>query len=373
MRVVHVNTERGWRGGEQQLLYLARGLRRHGVDQEVICQRDSALAERMATEGVPTTRLAMGGYLDLRSSRRIRERLRAVPTQILHLHTAQAHAIGVRAAKGAGSPRPRTVISRRVSYSIFRHSFLRLNRLKYTRGVDRIVCVADAVRAQLLADGLAAERLRVVPSGVDLKRFQGLGEARQHVRDQLALAPGARLIGHVGAFTPEKGHQVLLDALLPILALQGDLHLVLVGTGPLQSSLQEQVGRAGLEGQVHFVGFQQDPPRWLAALDVFVFPSLSEGIGGTLIEALALGLACVASRTGGLPEVARDEQEALLVPPGDAPALARAALRLLADPALGARLGAAGRQRVEQQFTWEHMVKGTLDVYRELLSERREG
>ncbi len=164
MRVVHVNTERGWRGGEQQLLYLARGLKQRGVDQEVICQRDSALAERMAAEGVPTMTLSLGGYLDLRSSRRIRERLRAVPTQILHLHTAQAHAIGVRAANGAGPARPRTVISRRVSYSIFRHSFLRLNRLKYTRGVDRIVCVADAVRAQLIADGLDPGRLRWSPA-----------------------------------------------------------------------------------------------------------------------------------------------------------------------------------------------------------------
>ncbi len=190
------------------------------------------------------------------------------------------------------------------------------------------------------------------------------------MRTQLAVAPGTRLIGHVGALTPEKGHQVLLDALLPILALHGDLHLVLVGTGPLQSSLQEQVGRAGLEGQVHFVGFQQDPPRWLAALDLFVFPSLLEGIGGTLIEALALGLACVASRTGGLPEVARDEQEALLVPPGDAPALAQAVRRLLADSALGARLGTAGRRRVEEHFTWQQMVQGTLGVYRELLSEQ---
>lgn len=369
MRVMHINTERGFRGGEQQVLYLVRGLAERGVAQEVVCQRGGALAARLRAAGVEPVELALGGYLDLGSSRRIRRRLRAHPVEVLHLHTAQAHAIGVRAARGLGARRPRTVVSRRVSYSIYRHSFLGLNRLKYTRGVDLILCVAEAVRERLLADGLGPERLAVVRSGVDLERLRGAdrGAARAAARARLGLAPDATLLGHVGALTPEKGHGVLLEALAPLLTGPAGPHLVLVGEGPRRAAVEAEVRARGLAGRVHLAGFAADTVPWLLAFDLFVFPSLIEGIGGTLIEALGAALPCVASRTGGLPEVARDEVEALLVPPGDAGALRAAVGRLLGDPALGARLGAAGRRRVEERFTVARMVEGTLAAYRSLL------
>ncbi|MDJ0975275.1 MAG: glycosyltransferase family 4 protein [Planctomycetota bacterium] len=367
MRVVHVNTERGWRGGEQQILYLARGLREADVAQTFVCQPNGELRARLASEGFEVLPRRMGGYADLRSSWFVARHARERGADILHLHTANAHAIGTRAARWAGTPRPRTVIARRVAYSIFRHSFFGLNRIKYTRTVDRILCITEAVRRQLLEDGLPAERLAVVPSGVDPARFEDVEDKADAFRAELGIPETAWVVGAVGALTPEKGHTNLLHAAA---LLRGDipgLAVVLVGKGPLRQALEDEADVLGIADVVHFAGFRDDVPSWLRWFDVLAFPSLMEGMGTTVLDALCLAKPVVASRVGGIPEIIRDEQEGLLVEPDDHERLAAALLRLHKDPALGERLGAAGRQSVLARYTWNHTVRATLDAYRAVL------
>jgi glycosyltransferase involved in cell wall biosynthesis len=367
-----VHTERGWRGGEQQVLYLALGLAAAGVEQEFACQSDGALARRLREAGLPVTGLSMGGFADLTTSWRLRRRILATRPDVLHAHDAQAHAIGVRAARWAGAARPRTVVARRVAYSIYRHSFLRLNRLKYTRGVDRILCISEAVRARLVADGLPADRLRVVHSGVDLARLDAVPRDPASRRREWGVPADARVVGHLGALTPEKGHAVLLRAMAPLLSREADLRLVLAGAGPLEAELRALAGELKVAEAVRFTGFLEDALAHLAAFDVFAFPSLAEGLGTTVLDALALRLPCVVSRAGGLAEIVRDEQEGLLVDPGDEEGLRRAIARLLADPALARRLGDAGRARVASTFTAARTVEGTLAAYRDLLAPPRQ-
>lgn len=365
---MHVNTERGWRGGEQQVLYLARGLRDSGVAQVFVCQPAGELAERLEAEGFDVLRRRMGSYTDLLSSRFVAREARSFRADILHLHTANAHAVGVRAARWAGRPRPRTVIARRVAYSIFRHSFFGLNRIKYTRGVDRILCITEAVKQVLLDDGLAPERLVVVPSGIDPERFHDVPDRGKAIRAELGIPQGAWIVGAVGALTPEKGHTHLLAAAALLADTPLDLHVVLVGKGPLRAELTAQAGRLGLVERVHFAGFRDDVPSWLQWFDVLAFPSLIEGMGTTVLDALCLAKPVVASRTGGIPEVIRSEQEGLLVEPGDPEGLSAALERLHGDPALARRLGQAGRARVLDAFTWQATVKGTLAAYEALLN-----
>lgn len=363
MRVVHVNTERGWRGGEQQLLYLVRGLHEEGVEQVVVCQADGALRPRVEAEGIATLPLKLGGYMDGLSSWRIARHVRERGADVLHLHTGQAHAIGVRAARWSGRPRPRTVIARRVAYSIFRHSFFGLNRVKYTRTVDRILCVTEAVRQVLIADGLAPERLGVVHDGVDPARFDEVpDESARHV-SELGVPADAYVVGAVGALTPEKGHATLLDATAQLATRVPDLHLVLVGEGKLRADLEAQVERLGATGRVHFTGFRDDVPSLLRWFDVLAFPSLIEGMGSTVLDALCLAKPVAASDTGGIPEIIRPGRDGLLVPPGDASALATALEQLHADPVTAAAYGESGRERVHAAFTWRATVAATLSEY----------
>lgn len=370
MRVVHVNTERGWRGGEQQLGYLVRGLREHGVEQTVVCQADGALRERLEDEGIDTLPLKLGGYADLRSSWKISRHVRKHGADVLHLHTGQAHAIGVRAARWSGKPRPRTVIARRVAYSIFRHSFFRLNRIKYTRTVDRILCVTDAVRRVLIDDGLAPDRLAVVHDGIDPARFVDVPDESARHRAELGVADDAWVVGAVGALTPEKGHAVLIDALPLLRETVPGACVVIVGDGRLRAELEQQAEARGVRNLVRFAGFREDVPSLLRWFDALAFPSLMEGMGSTILDALCLATPVAASRTGGIPEVLRHEQEGLLVEPGDARALAAALARLHAEPDQARTYGIAGRDRVMASFTYETTVSRTLEAYRALLAER---
>lgn len=369
MKVVHVNTERGWRGGEQQVLYLARGLREAGVQQTFVCQPTGELAKRLTGEGFEVLGRRMGGYADLRSSWFVARHARRVGADLLHLHTANAHAIGTRAARWAGRPRPRTVIARRVAYSIFRHSFLGLNRIKYTRTVDRILCITEAVRRQLLEDGLPAERLVVVPSGVDPERFEAVEDKAQAFRTALGIPADAWVVGAVGALTPEKGHETLVRAAAPLRDAIPTLRVVLVGEGPLRPAIEELVAALDLGDRVHLAGFRDDVPAWLRWFDCLAFPSLMEGMGTTVLDALCLATPVVASRVGGIPEIIRDGEEGLLVEPGDPEALAAALARLHDDPALGIQLGRRGRERVLASYTWKHTVRATLAAYRAILDK----
>lgn len=368
VRVIHVNTARSWRGGEQQVLYLAEGLAAQGIPQKLVCPPGSPLATRARSAGIDVVERRLGGYVDFPSSRAIAKLARAFEADLLHLHTAQAHAIGTRAARwaGRGGQRPKTVIARRVAYSIFRHSFFRLNRLKYTRGVDRILCITEAVRNVLIEDGLPTEQLVVVPSGIDPARFEAIPDTSAALQAELGVPDGAWVLGSVGALTPEKGHRHLLDAVGPVAEAVPHLHLVIAGTGDERAALESQARALGIADRVTFAGFRDDVPALLRWFDALAFPSLMEGMGTTVLDALCCGLPVVASRAGGIPEVIRDGIDGLLVPPGDPVALAAGLVRLATEPETARDLGATGRARVLEHFTRARMVERTLAAYRAL-------
>jgi glycosyltransferase involved in cell wall biosynthesis len=367
VRVLHVNGERGWRGGEQQGLYLVQGLAARGVEQDVVAQPCSPLAERAAAAGASVLPVRMRGEADLWAVWRLRQVMRRGGYDVVHLHTARAHTLGALAAASLGRKRPKVVVSRRVAYSIHRHGALGLNRLKYVHGLDRIICISQAVADTLVADGVPRERLRIVHSGIDLARFDGAPPPTDAMRAELGIAPGARVIGSVAALTPEKGQQDLVAALPAILAREPRACLVILGEGPLREALIAQARELGVEAALKLPGFRKDIPTALRLFEVFAFPSHQEGLGTSVLDALASRLPVAASRAGGIPEMIRHEETGLLVEPRDPTGLAAAIGRLLADRTLAERLAAAGRALVERSMTHAAMVEGTLAVYRELL------
>jgi L-malate glycosyltransferase len=362
VKTLHLNTERTWRGGEQPTLSLVQGLARRGHVADLVCQEGGELAARARAAGVSTIEVPMRGESDLRAVFRIARRLRESGHDVVHMHTSHAHTLGCLASLVARTGR--RVVSRRVDFSIYRHPFS-MSGLKYKHGVDRFVAISAAVRDALVADGVPAARISVVASGVDPERLRGVSGAG--VRESLGIPPGAPLVVNVAHLAWHKAQEFLVRAAPAVLAAIPDARIVIVGDGERRELLEGEIRALGLERSVLLAGFRTDAPRFMAAADVFVMPSVMEGLCTSILDALLLERPVVAARAGGMPEVVADGVTGFLVPPKDPEALAAAIVRALREPETAARLARAGRERVLREFTADAMVEGTLRVYRELV------
>jgi len=232
------------------------------------------------------------------------------------------------------------------------------------RLLDRVIAVSEAARDFLIrTKGYRAEAITVVPNGRDLSVFAP-GRARAAARKELGLDETVPLVGVVGRLEAQKGHAHLLDAWPTVIREFPDARLLLVGEGSLRGPLEAQAAALGVVGSVIFAGFRPDVPRVLDAIDVLCLPSLYEGMPLTAIEAAAMARPVVATAVDGTPEVVRDGDTGRLVPPADAPALARALLDVLRDPAGARRMGAAGRAWALGRFDLQRQVAATARVYR---------
>ena len=364
IRSLHLNDARTWRGGEQQTLYLLEGLARRGHDVALVAQPKSPMAVRAAAAGVRTYELAMRGELDIPAAWGFSRIVREVDPDLVHYHTSHAHAIGAAAMAVLGRRRPRTLLSRRVDFSIFRHSFLGLNGLKY-RAVDRIIAISEAIRAVLIEDGIEPARIDVVLSGVDAGRFAGV--APRDLRPELGFPGDTRVIVNVGALADHKGQIYLVEAAPAIVEAHPEAAIAIVGEGEERPRLEKRIAELGVGARVRLVGFREDVPAILKGADIYVMPSHAEGLGTAVLDALCCGLPVVAARAGGIPEMIEDGVNGLLVAPRDPRALSSAVLALLDDAALARSLGAAGPATVASRFSVDKMVEGNIAVYEKLL------
>lgn len=238
--------------------------------------------------------------------------------------------------------------------------------------INAFVCVGREARRSFAQAGLPPGKLHSVQNGIHLAagRFAATSEARAAMRRELCLPERARVILTVGRFTEQKGHSYLLDAVPDLVARVPDAHFVWVGTGPLENGLRARARALGLlPGRVHFLGRRNDVPDLLHASDLFVLPSLFEGLPLIVLEAMAAGLPVIGTHCCGTAEAITDDLTGRLVPPGDAGALARAIGDALARPDLGARWAGAARERFAREFTAERMATETAAVYEQVLRQ----
>jgi glycosyltransferase involved in cell wall biosynthesis len=363
----HVNTERGWRGGEQQMLLLMEGLRKAGHGVSAVCQEGGEAYERLRVRGFDAHAVPMHGEADPIAALALGRRIGAVRADVVHCHTSHAHTLGVVASRLGG--RPAVVVSRRVDFSIYRNSFFGLNGVKYRVGVDRIVCVSDAVRRVLVEDGVEADRLKVVRDAVDAAAIRAVPAV--DVRTRLGLPKDSRVVLAVGALVGHKGHEHLVAALPTLVSKVEDAHVVIAGEGPLRAALEEQARALWVQQRLSMPGYVNDVHGFYRSVDALVMPSVEEGLGSSVLEALCVGLPVVVTSAGGLPEIVRDGIDGLVVPPRDPSGLAAALTTVLTDSAARAKFAAAGPRRVDGAFGVDRMVRETIDVYEEVLRARR--
>jgi len=235
--------------------------------------------------------------------------------------------------------------------------------------VDGFIAVSDEVCQSLIRQiGPIQNKVITIPNGVDVKRYERPGN-KAALCDQLGLEANSRLVATVGRLTAQKGHRYLIDAATTILSAHPDTYFLFIGDGELKDELQSQVQKAGLSRHVHFLGNRDDVPDLLAAVDLFVLPSLWEGLSIALLEAMAAGKPIVATAVSGTIQVMISGQTGLVVPLGDSGALADAIIQLLSAPAQAQAMGQAAKQHVKVNFSAQKQANEHLALYRHLLAQ----
>ena len=320
--------------------------------------------------GVPVTSLAIGPRLvSARAARTVLHAARELGAErvdVVHGYQWRPALVGAIAGRLAGVP---LLLASKRSLTGESRQARRAWRL-IARRVDTIIVNAEALRTEGTALGMSA-RWTMIPSGVDVDRFAD-APAAADAKAGLGLDPRRPVVGAVGRLESRKGHDHFLAAARVMLARANGLRpqLLIVGDGPLREPLERRTTELGLEESVTFTGAVRDVRAALAAMDVFVLPSHAEGMSNALLEAMAAARPIVATAVGGTREVLEGDDAGVLVPPGDADALATQILHLLADPRRAAGLGAGARRRVSDRFGARAMVARLERLYEERLAQR---
>jgi glycosyltransferase involved in cell wall biosynthesis len=356
MKVVHVDSAASWRGGQNQVLLTARAMAARGHEVVLACRRGGALAARAHEAGLEVREVSFRGDLWPAAAWALARVLREVAPRVVQLHDPHALSAGLLAR--AGWPRVPIVATRRVDF----HLKGALSRAKY-RAAARVVAVSGAIADVLEQDGIARSAVRVVYEGVpDRAPAPGGREALR----ALGIPDGVLVVGNVAALTDHKDHRTLLDAAARVVRDRPDARFVVVGDGELRAPLEAQARALGLGERCVFAGFRTDLDVLLPAFDVFCLSSHMEGLGTSLLDAMAFARPVVATRAGGIPEAVTDGVTGRVVPARDPQALATALADLLGDAARRAAYGAAGRARFLERFTAERMAAATLAVLEEV-------
>lgn len=363
--ILHTESSCGWGGQELRVLTEAQGMLARGHGVHLVCPPHAPLYAAAQVRAIPVTPLPIGDK-QLRGVWALSAWLHGHgPFQIINTHSstdAWLVALARKLVRWEGV----VVRTRHVSTRVPRNL---TTRWLYQRATDHIVTTGEALRRQLHRDnGFSMDRMTSVPTGVDLGRFV-VGD-QTAARAALGLDPSRRYLGIVATLRNWKGHTYLLDSLRQWAQTWLDWDVIIIGDGPQRENLARRVTDLDLQTRVRMVGNQDNVPHWLQALDIFVLPSYGcEGVPQSVMQAMSCGLPVVSTTVGAIDEAVVHEQTGLLVSPRRTDVLTAALVRLMGDPALRARMGAAGRERAQARFGMDGMLVAMEGVYARMLQQ----
>ncbi len=361
MNILHIDEQLGWRGGEQQASWLMQGLAKQG-HRILIAARPKGEFLRADHGGINAARIALPFLteLDPWTIVKLARVVRNERVDVLHAHSSHAHATAIYARALAG--RGKVVVSRRVSFAPKPNRF---NRWKYNQP-DIFIAVSGEVGNVLRAYGLPDHKVVVVYSSVDLNRLN----VEPLSRKELGVPEDCPLLVSAGALVGHKDHDTLLEALPKVLERFPGVRVLIAGEGVLRLQIEAKIKVLRLAHAVTLLGHRKDVPRLTRAADLYVSSSWSEGLGTSVLEALACETPVVATVAGGVPEMVLPGKTGYLVPNRDPEALAEAIIASLSNREQARAMARAGRELVERQFITERMVEGTLRVYETLMQDK---
>lgn len=350
--VLHLCESSETGGAESVLISIAECLDRSKYASIVCLLSEGWVTQQLDKRGIENIVIPQPRSLDLGWLAKALGLLKRRRIDVMHSHEFATNAYAAILSRVSGTPFVATVHGK----NHYADRWRRRAGYRYAARHGTMVPVSEDLKKFLVEQlGIPANLLHVVHNGIDLERYRP-ERTGADVRLELGIRPDQPVVGTVGNLFAVKGQIYLLRALAKVVAAVPDVVLLLAGEGDQIEALQREVGGLGLQGHVRFLGFRSDVPRLLEAFDVFVLPSLSEGLPLSILEALAYEKPVVASNVGGVSEIIEDGVSGLLVPPMDRDALADKVVQVLKQPALSASLGKAGRRRVESDFSLEQML-----------------
>jgi glycosyltransferase involved in cell wall biosynthesis len=355
--VLHVATALTWRGGEQQVAYLAGELQKKGIRQMVLCSEGSAMQSYCRQEHIPCTAASKRSSVDLFFALKIKSLCRKNDFSLVHTHDSHALTFAVMAAV-AGN-RAKIIVSRRVDFPVSANF---ISRYKYNHSsVARILCVSEEIRRVMLPVIRDPLKLVTIHSGIDVSRFRGK-QASGILHREYNIPEGCKIVGNISALAPHKDYPTFVRTARRLSQTDKGVRFFIIGDGPEKERIASLVSSEGIQDVVVMTGFRTDIADVMPELDVMLITSATEGLGTTILDAFACGVPVVATAAGGIPEMIVDGRTGLLASVGDDATLAEKTHRLLSDPALREQLTDAARKSLEA-FSKEATAARTLTEY----------
>jgi glycosyltransferase involved in cell wall biosynthesis len=355
LRILYCDTDKVWRGGQEQLFGLMTGMKARGHVVWLAADKSSALFQRASEAGMTAVGLHQWNEVSPSAFLRIWNILRTEPFDVVHSNTPKSLFAAGLAAKMAGTPA--VFCSRRVDFPLRSQ----LSAWKYNWTTDRILTVSSSIKETLTRAGVKSSKVEIVYEGVDLAWIDEQSAPPMIQPDQELV------VGTVAHMSPEKGHADLLEAIHLLRPRFPASHFYFVGDGKLKMDLVQRAERLQVDENITFTGFRSDSEALMKQFGIFCLPSLSEGLSSAILAAMANRLPVVSTSVGGIPELVLDGVTGLLVPPRDPGRLAAALEKLLGDSDLRRKMGEAGRRRIEEHFTLEQKLSCTEKSYLRLL------
>lgn len=360
IKVLHVLSDTNVGGAGRYIFNLLSNKEETSFEASVACPKGGKLEKELRNRSIKVFALEGGesstNMSQIKSLRRI---ISQEKFDIVHTHASFAGRIAGKMAGAKVVMTRHSLISGRTS--LIKRMITRLISRIFT---DKIIAISRAVKINLIESGVPADMITIIYNGIDTTKFEGI---KGTLRKELNTAPDIPIIGMVARLVPEKGYEYAINAFYRVLKDYPNALLVIIGSGSLEKSLKNMCSELGIENNVVFMGYRQDVENLMADFDLFVLSSVSEGLGLSLLEAMALGKPVVATITGGIPEVIKDGTNGLLVQPGNDVYLAENMVKILSDRDLARRLGDEAKKTVVEKFSSKTMIEKTEKVYQEVL------
>ncbi|MCK4649022.1 glycosyltransferase [bacterium] len=364
LTILHTESAKRWGGQERRTFAEAVEFKKRGYRVILVVQPESALGKHAKEVGIEVREIGMRNRDILKAFFQLFSLIRRERVDIVNTHSPKDSWIASFAARLTF--RPILLRTRHITVPISNHPLNIVYKMPH-----KIITIGGAIRmAMIEVNRLPPEKIVSIPTGVDLERFNP-NRVKGNIRKELGIDQDTPLVGSISIIRTEKGYPYFLEAAQEILKVKPETRFLIVGHEPKGDTVAQEVKRRGLNDKVFMPGLREDIPDILAHLDVFVLCSLREAFGQVITQALAMERPVVATNVGGIPELIKNNQTGLLVPPADSKALARAMLELLENREKAERLGRNGRKLIEEKFSQEAMIEKTEDLYRELLKKRR--
>ena len=364
MKILHLSSESTWRGGEQQIIYLVEETRKLGVDAIVGCREGSVVETYCRAHDLPFVSLPFKSAYHIPTARRIIKYCKKEGIELVQTHTSKSHTMAVIAGLlGLHIPQ---ILTRRVDFPIKNNWF---SRFKYNYSkIKRVICISETIHQMTAIDIRDKSKLITIHSGVDMDKFSPFFDS-DWLRNEYDLDANTVVVGNTSAISDQKDYFTFVKVAERLIEQRKNVHFFIVGDGPTRPVIEQFVQEKGLEDHITFTGFVDNINEVLPSLDIFLFTSKTEGLGTSVLDAMAAHVPIVATAAGGVSEMVEHEKNGLLYQVGDVEGITEGVERFLGNKELAITL-AEEAQKTVKNFSKEKTAKRTLEVYEEILHKK---